>query len=335
MPSSQTAVLLHIGTQKTGTTSIQRVLCAHADRLEAAGVLYPVSGRPAEDAIKYGHHALAREAIKLARGRATETPVIDDLLREIDETRPRRVIISSEDFWTPHDPQALAQVIGDVTTDIVVSLRRQDEYLNAMYYTTVCADRHGLSPEEYAAGAIKGQLDYLTMIEGWRKAFPEARLTIRLYEPGLGPRVDAVGDFLGLTGLNRLITKEESSIHTHKTLPARAVAALRVLSKNDLTPMEFYNIFDATHLALADKNEETFSYSPQFRANLLREHHAGNVELRQRFLDGQNASIFKEPTFESDEEWRRRVIWGDEAVARLMLDIANSFRMRVYLPPKP
>jgi hypothetical protein len=330
MTNSKTAILLHIGSQKTGTTSIQRVLSANANRLEAADVLYPVSGRPADPAIQYGHHLLAREAIKIAQGRQPDTDSISGLLAEIEAKRPARVVISSEDFFHPDAPDVIAKSIGDTTTDIVVSLRRQDEYLNATYYTTLCAQRHGLSPEEFAQTKIERCLDYLGLLERWTAAFPRANLTVRLYERGMSPRTDAVGDFLRIAKLDHLLGSEFSQVRVHKTLPARAVAALRMLSKTNLAPIEFYNIFDATHLALAHRQEETFSYSPEYRASLMHKYHEGNVEARARYYDGERRSLFADTPFGDPEQWRKAMVWGDEAVARLMLDIGQAFRQRVY-----
>lgn len=330
MPIRETAVLLHIGSQKTGTTSIQRVLSGNAERLAAAGVLYPSSGRPDDNSIQYGHHLLARESARLTQGKARETDAIPRLLAEIEAKKPARVVISSEDFFHPDAPPAMAEAIGHITTDIVVYLRRQDEYLNAMYYTTLCADRHGLSPEEYAQTKVVRCLDYVAVLQGWAAAFPRARLTVRLYEPGQSARLDAVGDFLQVAKLDHLIGPEVSDIRAHKTLPARAVAALRMLSKTELTPLEFYNIFDATHLVFAEMKEEAFSYSPEFREELMRKHHEGNVEIRARYYDGEHTSIFTDVPLADPEEWRQRTVWGEEAVARLMLDISQAFRQRVY-----
>jgi len=54
--AGQRRVLLHVGLHKTGSTALQRFLANAAEELRVRGVLYPVSGRPANSE---GHHNIA------------------------------------------------------------------------------------------------------------------------------------------------------------------------------------------------------------------------------------------------------------------------------------
>lgn len=52
-------VYLHIGTHRTGSTSIQRFLANGEEALADRGVIYPKTGRPdTEWSNRYGHHLL-------------------------------------------------------------------------------------------------------------------------------------------------------------------------------------------------------------------------------------------------------------------------------------
>ena len=52
-------VYLHIGTHRTGSTSIQRFLANVEEALAKRGVIYPKTGRPDTDwSNRYGHHLL-------------------------------------------------------------------------------------------------------------------------------------------------------------------------------------------------------------------------------------------------------------------------------------
>src|SRR5215203_3005331 len=85
---------LHIGTHKTGSTSLQVLLYAHPTVLQAHGCLYPKTGRSPDSPA--GHHDIAWEISGDARHqRAYGT--IDDLAVEIASV-PHDIILSSEDF---------------------------------------------------------------------------------------------------------------------------------------------------------------------------------------------------------------------------------------------
>src|ERR1044072_876913 len=85
---------LHLGTHKTGTTSLQALLNESYLKLRELGYLYPRAGRPPE--VPFGHHNIAWE-ISGDRGFRAENGGIEDLLAEIKGV-PHDVIISSEDF---------------------------------------------------------------------------------------------------------------------------------------------------------------------------------------------------------------------------------------------
>ena len=53
---------VHVGTHKTGTTSLQSMLAANAKILRAAGVLVPLAGRVERGSA--GHHNVAWELLR-------------------------------------------------------------------------------------------------------------------------------------------------------------------------------------------------------------------------------------------------------------------------------
>ena len=92
---SRKTVYLHIGSHKTATTSLQSIFSVSDDLLEAAGVLFPKSGR------KYqAHHPLAWQL----RDEATASTPLDALgdwpalFHEIDASPADVAVVSTEDF---------------------------------------------------------------------------------------------------------------------------------------------------------------------------------------------------------------------------------------------
>jgi hypothetical protein len=128
---------LHIGTHKTATTSIQRVLGGHSRELEIDGFLYPAVGRP--DDAPTGHHNLAWEISGDRRFRSG-FGTAGDLVREL-ATTSRNIIISSEDFESSaYHRDRFESFLGaiqklGIEISLVIFLRNQVGYAESLYST--------------------------------------------------------------------------------------------------------------------------------------------------------------------------------------------------------
>lgn len=97
---------VHIGTHKTGTTSIQWYLNQHARRLRGYGFHVPRAGRISRDLA--GHHNVAWTALGDGRAQPRHGDIAS-LLAELEAARALRAIVSSEDL------EFLADRPGDLT----------------------------------------------------------------------------------------------------------------------------------------------------------------------------------------------------------------------------
>jgi len=135
MPSVRKC-FIHVGTHKTGTTSIQHLLSRNSSALRERGYFYPQAGRP--DLLS-GHHNLAWEISGDHRFR-NNYGSIDDLIREV-KYRSDHIILSSEDFVCALDNKAkfsdfilLLQSSGFLVT-VTLYVRNQIDYLPRAYLT--------------------------------------------------------------------------------------------------------------------------------------------------------------------------------------------------------
>jgi hypothetical protein len=122
--------LIHIGTHKTGTTSIQSFLYKNSESLKQKGIFY---SSLVEENINAGHHAIAA---KIAANKSSEVKRnrirIQQLMKDIEESSCNSAIISSEIFSTI-DPDLVRQTFAEFDCHIICFLRRQDDYLESMY----------------------------------------------------------------------------------------------------------------------------------------------------------------------------------------------------------
>ncbi|MCL5269860.1 MAG: hypothetical protein M1457_04735, partial [bacterium] len=101
--SQRTQVVLHIGMNKTGTSSIQSSLHRNAARLWTQHrILYPLAGRVTRERRYHDHRLLAWSSIR-RYSHHFGVPISDiywaELAAEIEARQPRLCVISSEYFW--------------------------------------------------------------------------------------------------------------------------------------------------------------------------------------------------------------------------------------------
>lgn len=200
-------VYLHIGTHKTGTTSLQTILSANQDKLRSFGYYYPKSATCA-DRFTPGHHLLCW-AITLDDYKEYEEwtgePVDlqtawPNTLKEMNKANEHSFIISSEYFWLLSEDQiqTLKEHLSNYNVKINICLRRQDQFLMSLY------------SERVKKGSAKGFKEFIEefrdfciysqYINRWEKVFGQNNITVRAYKKGK----DSVNDFLNHIGLSEL-----------------------------------------------------------------------------------------------------------------------------------
>ncbi len=179
-------VYLHIGTHKTGTTSIQRFLTSNRDKLLDLGYLYPLSGKP--KALSIAQHKLSWGVMQKKRFRRVTGKWEDlgqewgNLHEEIAREKKENVIISAEDFSNLNAKtiNALKKHLSRYDTKIVIYLRRQDEFFLSLYATVLKGGFY--KPIEEYIRLKRHRGDYYTFLGIWSKAFGKENLLIRTYE---------------------------------------------------------------------------------------------------------------------------------------------------------
>lgn len=146
---------VHIGTHKTGTTSIQSALENSRLPLAKHGFLYPKTGiSPGH----FGHHNIAWELADDHRFRP-DNGTVDDLLKEIDQT-DHDVIISSEDFeCAAHWPERFENFIMRLRQHaldviMVAYFRNQIDYARSLYLTLLLLG-YDTSFDDFVSGIIE------------------------------------------------------------------------------------------------------------------------------------------------------------------------------------
>ena len=239
-------LILHIGTEKTGTTSIQVMLHSHHDELLKEGVLIPQSMfKPSH--IQFTVCAFEDEPehnIWKAVGLRDEagftkhcTKVINRIKEEINDYNPKKIIISDEHINIYLDSEKrlsrfkeLCDEIG-VVTSVIIYLRRQDEFRLAMLSEGVKRNNPMLIDPNYILPCypdIPYRFNYLQIVDKFASLFGKEKIVIRIYDRKSLVSHDICSDFLALTGLK---LKYDASKHIikNRSVDARIIVHISCL----------------------------------------------------------------------------------------------------------
>ena len=208
--------ILQIGTEKTGTTTLQTFLAANRDRLAERGFLYP---RFCGDLNHTGLAAYAMDAdrtdgLKAAFGGETReaVPQMRARLRRLAEAElpgGGTAIFCNEHchsrLVSPQEVRRLRDFLSEFFDEIEISvyLRRQDRVALSLYSTSL---KSGCTPQQVLAKATADSLyyNYDRFLGLWEEVFGAEAISVRLFEPELLTNGSVVDDFLASWGLGEI-----------------------------------------------------------------------------------------------------------------------------------
>ncbi|MBU6397249.1 MAG: hypothetical protein KJS74_03635 [Rhodospirillales bacterium] len=209
------SAILHIGSEKTGTTAIQAVLARKREELARLGFCYPSSpGVDVHSALAiYAAPEYADDLLETFPGGAfNEQEFLISLAREMAALprHVRTVIFSSEHCQSrlitiEHVAKlhALLSPYFDTIT-VVVYLRRQDEMASSLYSTRL---RGGEPVADILSSFDLNELfwssyfDYEQLLDRYAHVFGKPFVKPRIYEPCALLQGNVVHDFLSICGL--------------------------------------------------------------------------------------------------------------------------------------
>jgi hypothetical protein len=187
-PAVKQRLLLHIGGQKTGTTTLQVFLTKNAALLMARHrILYPTSGPLFLD---IGHFPcvsafIAPENCEFVppRHRLSADQVVDSLHR-VARDRPELIVLSAEHFSSRlkrPDILRLADALSAFDTTILYYARRQDDLAVSSFSTSLCAGTRGwFDPRRVSPDSR--YYNHLSLADDWAAGFGAARIRVRAFD---------------------------------------------------------------------------------------------------------------------------------------------------------
>lgn len=297
----RTKLVIHIGTFKTGSTSIQNFLEFNRSyHLSRYGLYYPRTDvKPFPKARKHSHllPAVISEHQRAQGHDISEAPtpsvIIAQLTDEIVQAQARTAVLSAEGLSSPSQriAESYAPFGEHFDVQVLVFLRRQDLFVESLHNQFV-RDSHNETRtlEEFVQSAdIRAFLDYRAILKHWEKAFGRESITVvpfdnQLFEKGL------LNSFLQAIGIQTVesVTDPLDNI----SIGPEAVELLRLLNKTPHKKNKQAVMRAVVDLGLARSKRYVLGYA--LRRSILDEHAAGNQEVAGRYLPERVGPLFQD-----------------------------------------
>lgn len=236
-------VFLHIGSGKTGTSSVQHFLGANRATLASLGYLYPETPGKARHQDLGFFIAPDRSLENFPnwhRWHGDEAPAEfreafrERLLGEIAAAGLPNVVLSDEALYglpgsSVERLRGLLEELG-ARAHVLVYLRRQDDHLISRYQQVVKTGETR-TLEEWAAQDMTTAYDYAARLGTWAEVLRPASLVVRPFERSSFVDGSLYQDFLAAVGVDRPASEFAPVERRNESLDAAAVELVRLLNQ--------------------------------------------------------------------------------------------------------
>ncbi|WP_024605747.1 MULTISPECIES: hypothetical protein [unclassified Pseudoalteromonas] len=207
-------LILHIGTHKTGTSSIQETLHENNELLGSKDWIYFCAGKGGKVC---SIEPNCNSWVNFIGDKHTFEAGLDtafyDELSKLDNTK--NVIVSSEELSFIFSSRVINNIKKELSKifdliEIVVYFRRQDDFLISHYqqgfraFNSTAAKFYGrsLSPTPNFNEYFDKYLDYNHKVKIWSESFGEKNIIVRWFDKNTMHNGDPSSDFFNILGLN-------------------------------------------------------------------------------------------------------------------------------------
>lgn len=237
-------LFIHVGTEKTGTTTIQEDMYTNYNLLRKAGILYPKTfgiSNHVGFCLAFMNYEQSSELYSVVGCRADESNVaaykkkiLKELEREIFESNCNTVVISNEHLHSRINSYGEVERIREWArnifdeVEIVCYLRNQAD-LAVSYYSTLV--KTGSCPDSVFPefDKIPHYYDYRKLISMWEEVF--GSIVVRKFERESLIDNDVTSDFLSIIGYGILKDKFHRDGNSNLSLDAAALELLKIVNK--------------------------------------------------------------------------------------------------------
>jgi len=287
---------VHIGASKTGTTAIQAFLMRNRKWLRKRGIVVP------DVAMRDGPEVDGCQVWYFEQPGADRTTRAAELTKNIDalfaKDGVRQVVISAENLSNP-DTEALSwfdDVVSRYETEIVIYLRRQDDYLLSSWQQWFAKVEPDFRTWLTSCVGVRG--DWRVVLEQWERIVGCERIRIRLYERHNLVDGDVVADFAQFLRVDEAIPDTTPERPVNPSFNEAIVSLIHGSGLfEDVHDREFYDFLEEMLGAASHKRPNESAITYEERMEILKRYESANYWIRQRYFADSNMppALFKMP----------------------------------------
>lgn len=323
-------VFLHIGSVKTGTTSIQRFCADNRLLLRQNGYRYPLfMGKQSHQKLAVYAHNLRQHAAAIRLGvnsPETQERFRHDLEAEVEERlvgETDHILLSSEHcsaiLNSIPEIARLHTLLSRLNTDIklIFYARQQADFFVSEYSTNIVTGR---TQAMYYPGErhLEYNFNYFAILSRWEQVFGKDAIVGRIFDRKKMRSGNVINDFCETIGLGQaLIETAEMPPRLNESLDHETAEFLRRFNERVPSLLEGEINLDRGNigeLLRSISTRERIAIPPDFAKRLREDLYESNCLFRERFVDGIKADPF---------DWEPR----NDALPLNALSIDDAFRV--------
>ncbi len=326
---SRRKLFIHIGTNKTGTSAIQRFLNSKRKELATQGLLYPSTGCAGE-----AHYEITRilgfDYGKPAVTQAERTVFLKKFKTELENSRCELCVISSENFVLPKNVELVRELFADFDCRIVVYFRRHDHWWVSAYNQAVRA----VSRPPWARG-FQGFLNfsrrrnpklgnYRALLNGWTEVFGQENIIVRPYER-VQNQPNIIADFLTAIGCADLcsIISQSDMFKVNRSFDNRSIFLLETFQRMEVDEHLRRSLIGYV-MQNVDPNNNEQIVPPKLRRKLV---DVGNQQYKyiaRKYLNRPDGVLFFEPPPDPQAIWEKPIYPNIVEVANIVAHVLST-----------
>lgn len=316
-------LIIHAGTSKTGSTSIQLLCHNNREALANYGVLFPRTGLKLSPDNRKNRSSGHYEFIQAAQN--NDSILLNKLNDEISEFDSiDTVLISCENFSFINDiPEKLKSYFKSFENyKIIIYLRRQDYYLESLYKEFVSGGWRKLSvsiDKFFESHNTYIECDYYKLLTPWSEAFGKNNIIVRPFEKNQWVNQMLIADFFSCLNLSKFL-ETDIIFDTHDNISKtnEEIVLINLLNNIELKG-EYYREALHTFFEVFNNNQEydksnKFLSAPKQRIYIIHKYSESNLKVAREYLN-KDSLFFNLPPNESDD-WSKLTISNLELFAK-------------------
>ena len=296
-------IFLHIGTHKTGTTSLQYYLDKHSEELLKKGIYYPRTG--------WYHHSQHELAFSLQKMFKNKDSLQNDSLwntlkEEINNSSVPKIVISSEEFSLISEEAIikLQDILKEYNVKIVIYIRRQSDLLESIYnqQTKDWKSPRKLPFEYFVKQPRKlyNHIYYFWMIKSWEDVFGIENMIVRIYNKKMLNGGNTLSDFFSL--LDIPYDEEKINIRVNQSVSIKALEMIRLSKMMNIDLYKRKKIFElANYYFPADEKNTSLLTSLEKKA-LDEKFKKNNEKLKEKYFPNLDRNTLFSSEYYSSEK---------------------------------